>query len=39
MEQDLSTLNNWPAYHNLDDEQDAKITSLSVTVSPAQVLT
>ena len=24
MEQDLSTLNNWPAYHNLDDEQDAQ---------------
>ena len=24
MEQNLSTLNNWPAYHNLDDEQDAQ---------------
>ena len=24
MEQDLSTLNNWPAYHNLDDKQDAQ---------------
>ena len=24
MEQNLSTLNKWPAYHNLDDEQDAQ---------------
>ena len=24
MEQNLSTLNNWPAYHNLDDEHDAQ---------------
>ena len=24
MEQNLSTLNNWPAYHNPDDEQDAQ---------------
>ena len=24
MEQNLSTLNNWPTYHNLDDEQDAQ---------------
>ena len=24
MEQNLSTLNNWPAYHNLDDEQEAQ---------------
>ena len=24
MEQNLSTLNNWPAYHNLDDEKDAQ---------------
>ena len=24
MGQNLSTLNNWPAYHNLDDEQDAQ---------------
>ena len=24
MGQNLSTLNNWPAYHNLDDEQEAQ---------------
>ena len=24
MEHNLSTLNKWPAYHNLDDEQDAQ---------------